>query len=189
MELSELRLIELVAEGSETAFERFYKTYFESLHAYAFVMLQDDIMAEEIVQQMFYKIWEKRAQLKVHTSAKAFLYKSVYFECLNYLKHEKYKTAHQNHVLYAGQPNSESAAMRIELGELEARLQNAMNELPEQCRAIFYMSRFDELKYKEIALQLGLSIKTVEAQMSKALRVLRKKLADFLPLLLWLLFK
>ena len=191
MELSELHLVGLVTEGSEMAFEKFFKTYFKSLHAYAFVMLQDEIMAEEIVQQVFFKIWEKKEQFRVHTSVKAFLYRLVRNECLNYLKHQKHKATHQNYVLYANrnQVSNESAAMRVELNELETRLRKALNELPEQCRAIFYMSRFDELKYREIALQLGLSIKTVEAQMGKALRVLRKKLVDFLPLLIWLLFK
>jgi RNA polymerase sigma-70 factor (ECF subfamily) len=191
VELSELHLIDLVTEGSEMAFEKFFKTYFKSLHAYALVVLQDEIMAEEIVQQVFYKIWEKKERFRVHTSVKAFLYKSVYNECLNYLQHQKYKAGHQNYVLYAnkGQVSNENAAMRVELNELEAHLKKAMNELPEQCRTIFYMSRFDELKYREIASQMGLSIKTVEAQMGKALKVLRKKLVDFLPVLLWLLFK
>ena len=190
MELSEQHLVGLVTEGSEMAFERFFKTYFKSLHAYAFVMLQDEIMAEEIVQQVFYKIWERKENFKVHTSVKAFLYKSVYNECLNYLKHQKHKVDHQNHVLYANRSgvSDESAAFRVELGELETSLHKAMNELPEQCRTIFYMSRFDELKYREIATQLGLSIKTVEAQMGKALKAMRKKLADFLPILIWLLF-
>ncbi|HTD39113.1 MAG TPA: RNA polymerase sigma-70 factor [Mucilaginibacter sp.] len=191
MELSELRLIDLAAEGSEMAFEKFFKTYFKSLHAYALVMLQDEIMAEEIVQQVFYRIWERKEQFRVHTSVKAFLYKAVYNECLNYLKHQKHKANHQNHVWYANRNSisNENAAMRVELSELETRLQKAMNELPEQCRTIFYMSRFDELKYREIANQMGLSIKTVEAQMGKALKALRKKLVDFLPILIWLIFK
>jgi RNA polymerase sigma-70 factor (ECF subfamily) len=138
-----------------------------------------------------YKIWERKEQFWGHTSVKAFLYKSVHNDCLNYLKHQKHKANHQNYVLYANrnQVSSEGAAMRVELNELETRLQKAMNELPEQCRTIFYMSRFDELKYREIASQMGLSVKTVEAQMGKALKVLRKKLVDFLPILIWLIFK
>jgi len=191
VELGELHLIEQVTEGNEMAFERFFKTYFKSLYAYAFTMLHDEIMSEEIVQQVFYKIWEKKEQFSVHTSVKAFLYKAVYNECMNYIKHQKHKADHQNHVVYIN-PNSvsdENATMRVELSELETQLQKALSELPEQCRTIFYMSRFDELKYREIASQMGLSIKTVEAQMSKALKVLRKKLVDFLPLLLWLLLK
>jgi len=191
VDLAELRLVEQVAKGSEPAFERFFKTWFKSLYAYAFTMLQDEIMAEEMVQQVFYKIWEKKEQFAVHTSVKAFLYKAVYNECLNYLKHQKHKANHKDHVVYINrnQVSDENAAMRVELNELQSHLQAALSELPEQCRTIFYMSRFDELKYREIAERMGLSIKTVEAQMGKALKILRKKLVDFLPLLIWLILK
>jgi RNA polymerase sigma-70 factor, ECF subfamily len=191
VDLAELRLVEQVAEGSEMAFERFFKTYFKSLYAYAFTVLQDEIMAEEMVQQVFYKIWEKKEQFGVHTSVKAFLYKAVYNECLNYLKHQKHKANHQNYVVYVNrnQVSDENTAMRVELSELQSRLQTALSELPEQCRTIFYMSRFDELKYREIAERMGLSVKTIEAQMGKALKILREKLIDFLPLLIWLILK
>ena len=81
-----------------------------------------------------------------------------------------------------------NAAEKLRLKELEQRLEKALNELPEQCRTIFQMSRFEELKYAEIAGRLGLSVKTVENQMGKALKLLRTKLADFLPALLMLLF-
>jgi RNA polymerase sigma-70 factor (ECF subfamily) len=80
----------------------------------------------------------------------------------------------------------ENTSDKLVLGELQDRLQVAINELPEQCRTIFQMSRFEELKYREIAGELGLSIKTVENQMGKALRILREKLVDFLPVLLLL---
>jgi RNA polymerase sigma-70 factor (ECF subfamily) len=189
VDLAELRLIEQVAAGSEMAFERFFKTYFKCLYAYAFTLLQDEIMAEEVVQQVFYKLWEKKERLTITSSVKAYLYKAVYHECMNYLKHQKHKARHQNDVLYSNPVSKDNPVMRVELSELETRLQIALRELPEQCRNIFQMSRFDELKYREIAEQLGLSIKTVEAQMGKALKVLRKKLVDFLPLLLWLLLK
>jgi RNA polymerase sigma-70 factor (ECF subfamily) len=73
-----------------------------------------------------------------------------------------------------------NASDKVEAGELEARFQRALDELPKQCRAIFQLSRFSELKYREIAEQLGISVKTVEAQMGKALKLLRRQLADFL---------
>ena len=74
----------------------------------------------------------------------------------------------------------ENASDKVQLSQLEGRLQQVLDELPDQCRAIFQLSRFGELKYREIAEQLGISVKTVEAQMSKALKLLRLKLADFL---------
>jgi RNA polymerase sigma-70 factor (ECF subfamily) len=188
VEQDELELIDQVTKGSKTAFERFFKTYYAGLHAYAYVMLRDEVMAEEVVQQVFYKLWEKREQLNIHTSIKAFLYRSVYNECLNFLKHQKHMKMHEDHQLYvAAYSHQERADDRVALTELQARLQTAMNALPEQCRNIFYMNRIEELKYREIADQLGLSIKTVEAQISKALRILRTKLADLLPVITALL--
>ncbi len=94
--LAELCLVEELTEGSEPAVESFFKTFFKSLYAYAFTMLRDDIMAEEAVQQVFYKIWEKKERLSVDTSVKAFLYRSVYNECMNYLKHQKHRSAHED---------------------------------------------------------------------------------------------
>jgi len=186
---AELRLIEEIAEGNQQAFERFFKTYFKSLHRYAFTMLQDEAMAEEAVQDVFYKLWARHELLAVHTSVKAFLYKSVYHQCLNQMKQQKRKTENEEELQYLSRKrqSDDDAATRVQVSELQLQLQLAMNALPEQCRTIFYMSRFDELKYREIAERMDLSIKTVEAQMTKALKILREKLVDFLPLLLWVL--
>lgn len=170
------------------AFEHLFKAHFKALHAYASTMLRDEDAAEEIVQNMFMKFWEKRELLSIQTSIKAYLYKCVYNDCLNMLKHEKTKLKYQNHALYTLQGQSNKASNRLELRELETRLAMALNDLPQQCRTIFQMSRFEELKYREIAEQLGLSIKTVENQMGKALKIMRLKLVDFLPLLIFYLF-
>lgn len=168
----------------DATFEQMFKTHYKALHAYANVMLKDDDLAEEIVQSMFLKFWEKRELLNIQSSLKAYLYKCVYHDCLNHLKHEKIKFKHQEFTQHTMDTYHESASAKAELTELEVNLGKALNELPEQCRTIFQMSRFEELKYREIADQLGLSIKTVENQMGKALRVLRLKLADFLTLIL-----
>lgn len=166
------------------AFEKLFKDHFRALHAYAHVILKDEDDAEEIVQNMFLKLWEKRDSLQVQTSAKAYLYKCVYNDSLNYLKHQKIKTKYQDYAAYTMNDQHLAASSKIEMTELEYKLSLALNELPEQCRTIFQMSRFEELKYKEIAARLGLSIKTIENQMGKALRILRLELADFLSLLL-----
>jgi len=183
---SEADLFLLVSTGNKAAFERFFKTYYQSLLRYAYVLLRDEVMAEEMVQQVFYKLWEKRTKLEIRTSVKAFLYKAVYHECLNYLKHEKHKRAYEQYCLAMKEEEKTSDPMA--LTELQTRLHKAISELPEQCRNIFYLNRIEELKYREIAEELYLSIKTVEAQISKALKILRKKLSDYLPLLTSLFF-
>ncbi len=166
-------------------FEEVFKAHFKSLHSYAYTIVRDDIIAEEIVQNVFAKLWEKRNDLQITHSIKAYLYRSVYHEGLNYLRHQKIKMAYESHASYhMKESNNTSSSGELMLKELEQKLEKALNELPQQCRTIFQMSRFDELKYREIAEQLGISIKTVENQMGKALKIMRTQLVDYLPILL-----
>jgi len=181
--LSEIQHISATVYNDEL-FEQLFKAHYKALHAYATTILKDIDIAEEVVQNLFLKFWEKRELLSIATSIKAYLYKCVYNDSLNYLKHENVKLKHQNFTVYTMDTSSEPASAKAELTELETKLRAALNELPEQCRTIFQLSRFEELKYKEIAEQLGLSIKTVENQMGKALKILRIKLVDFLILVL-----
>ena len=168
-------------QTDEKAFEDVFKTHFKALHSYAYTILKDDVLAEEMVQNVFFKLWEKKEQLEIQSSLKAYLYKAVYHESLNYLKHQKVKSVHQAYAMHLTPHTGNHAEKKLLQGELEKKLQMAINELPEQCRTIFQLSRFEELKYREIADTLGLSIKTVENQMGKALKILRLKLVEFLP--------
>lgn len=172
-------------QSNEMEFERLFKDHFKSLYAYAFTILKDEMAAEEIVQNVFYKIWEKNKQPEIQTSPKAYLYKAVYHDSLNYLKHLKVRAQHKSHVMHhQKEEEGAPASGKLMLKELEEKLRDAMNSLPEQCRTIFQMSRYDGLKYQEIASQLNISVKTVENQMGKALKLLRVKLIDFLPLII-----
>ena len=171
----------------DTELDNLYLSYYSALKRYAFTMLDDQPAAEEMVQQVFFKILERKNPIIIHTSIKAYLYKSVNNECLNYIKHQKVRKGFENHSNQIMKEQSESPAANLQLKELEQQIRKAINELPEQCRTIFQLSRFEELKYTEIAAQMGLSIKTVETQMSRALKKLRVQLADYLPLLIWLL--
>jgi RNA polymerase sigma-70 factor (ECF subfamily) len=133
---------------------------------------------------VFFKVWEKRELLEIETSPKAYLYKAVYHDCLNYLKHKKVKSAHAMHVVRHSSNKVENTSGKVLMRELKEKIQAAMNELPEQCRTIFQMSRFEGMKYQEIADEMGLSVKTVENQMGKALKLMRIKLVEFLPLVI-----
>ena len=174
----------------EQAFEVVFKSHFKALHAYAQAIVKDSVEAEEIVQTVFLKLWEKRENLKITISLKAYLYKAVYHGSINHLKHEKVRMKHSEQHLYTSRQDApvESMAFREERDEqLSHRLKHALNQLPEKCRLVFYLSRFEELKYQEIANRLGISVKTVEAHMGKALKTLRMQLAEFMPVLLMLL--
>jgi RNA polymerase sigma-70 factor (ECF subfamily) len=163
-----------------------FKTHFKGLHSYSCAIIKDEVMAEEMVQNVFYKLWKNKDTVSVNESMAAYLYRSVYHESLNYLKHLKVRLAYQAHAARA-MDTINNAADKLKLKELEVKLEQALKELPEQCRTIFQMSRFEELKYMEIAGKLGISVKTVENQMGKALKLLRLKLVDFLPMLIMLL--
>lgn len=187
MEVNDTALVAQLAKRNEAAFEQVFKTHFKNLHAYACSILKDDAAAEEAVQNVFFKLWDRSDNLTISGSLAAYLYRAVNNESLNQLKHQKVRANHALHVAYIAPTHRETPSKTLQAKELESRLHKAMNELPEQCRTIFQMSRFEELRYREIADRLGLSVKTVEAQMGKALRVLREKLADLLPLIIWLL--
>ena len=181
MEWNESVRDERIIAGNEKVFEEVFKTHFKNLHAYACTILKDGSDAEEMVQQVFYKIWEKKINLDIHTSIKAYLYRSVHNECMNHIKHQKVKTVHQQHAMRQDKQEVDPA-QQLTGNELEKKIIDALNELPEQCRTVFQMSRFESLKYQEIAFQLGISVKTVEAQMGKALKRLRVSLVEYLPI-------
>lgn len=165
----------------EAGFEALFKDHFKGLHAYAITIVKDEAVAEDIVQQTFFRLWEKRDTMNEINSLTAYLYRSVHNESLNYLRHVKVKSAYRQFTVQQMNDKEHTAAQRVGLKELEQRLDKALKELPEQCRTIFQMSRFEELKYREIADRLGLSVKTIENQMGKALKLLRAQLVDYLP--------
>jgi RNA polymerase sigma-70 factor, ECF subfamily len=171
-------------EGDVNAFEMFFKTYYQPLCNYAYTFIHDKDEAEEIVQSAFLSVWEKRKSLDIKTSLKSYLYTMVRNTSLNIIKHEKIKQKHVGEALALGDKSYESVAQAVATNELEERIQHAMEVLPEQCRLVFKLSRFEELKYSEIATQLNISIKTVENHMGKALKIMRDQLKDYLPILI-----
>lgn len=169
----------------EGAFEETFKSHFKALHAYACAILKDEDEAEEIVQNIFLKLWERRESIHIQTSLKAYLYQMVYRDSMNLIRHEKVKQKHQQITKY--QANNEQLHMdEGQDEELMRELKRALQTLPEKCRKVFLLSRYESLKYQEIAERLGVSVKTVETHMGKALKHLRVELADFLPILLFL---
>jgi len=184
MVLPDEQIAQLLAKRDEAAFEQVFKTHYRNLHAYAFTILKDEDEAEETVQQVFYKLWERSDNLNFSGSIAAYLYRAVHNESLNSIKHQKVKANYQLHVAYSMKNKSEQEQTKWTEKELEGQFRKALNKLPEQCRTVFQLSRFENLKYKEIAEKLDISIKTVENHMGKALKLLRTKLVDFIPLLI-----
>ncbi|WP_114937706.1 RNA polymerase sigma-70 factor [Mucilaginibacter endophyticus] len=186
LDLNNEQVIPLLLSGDEATFEKVYKHFIRPLHVYAISILRDEDTAKGMVQNVFMRLWERKERLNISGSIKAYLYGAVYNECLNNLRHQKVKINHQQHVVYMTKDKVDEGT-GMELLDLKEKLQQALNDLPEKCRTVFQLSRFEDLKYQEIADELGISIKTVENQMGKALKTLRFKLVDYLPLFIWVI--
>ena len=177
-------IVRSLKDRDEQVFGRLFKTYFKQLRNYAFSFVQDQSLAEDIVQTVFFKLWERSHVLNFSDSVAAYLYRAVCNESLNNLKHRKVRKVYHSWVNKNMHDRTDSAHRKLQLDELERQLRVAINDLPEQCRTIFQLSRFEQLRYREIGSRLGISVKTVENQMGKALKILRARLVEFLPLLI-----
>ncbi len=176
--------MEKIQSGNESAYEMIFRTFYQPLCRYAYSFLEDREEAEEVVQSAFITVWEKRKSIDIQTSLKSYLYRMVRNGCLNVIKHEKVKQQHVAHEMAVTEVSYESVSQKVYASELESKITEALKALPEQCRLVFQLSRFEELKYQEIADQLQISVKTVENHMGKALRIMREQLKEYLPLFL-----
>lgn len=174
----------------EAAFEVFFRNHFKELCGYCQFKFDFDLeAAKDIVHSGFIRLWENRQSISPELSVKAYLYKIVSNLCLDMLKGDRVK---RRHIQYLSKHTPESAMEddhhNIDFRQLEDVISKAVEELPEQMRKIFELSRYEELTYAEIAGQLHISVKTVETQMSRALAKLRKKLAYYITFSVLLLF-
>lgn len=139
-------------------------------------------LSKEVVQVAFIKLWENRYSLTAGLTIKAYLYKIIDNNCIDVLKHEQVKKKYREFILDSNLNKTEGGFENITVKQLAADIHKAIEELPEQMRKIFELSRYEGLKYADIAEHLNISVKTVETQMSRALAKLRKRLAAYLPL-------
>jgi RNA polymerase sigma-70 factor (family 1) len=184
VQIAEQHIAETLLIPSEQAFEQLFRSYYPRLCAFALTLLRDKEEAEEIVQTMFCRLWEQRESIDITISVQAYLFRAVRNASLNQIKKTQIRDAYKVMNLDTINSNPEFQPDRITQSELSKRLEKAISGLPEQCRLIFKMSRFEELKYREIAENLGISIKTVENQMGKALKILRGEMSDFITILI-----
>jgi RNA polymerase sigma-70 factor, ECF subfamily len=183
---ADTNLFDQVRNGDKTAFERLFREYYSHLCAYANTFVKDLDIAQDLVQEFLFHVWKIKADLPKDIPVKAYLFKSVHNRCLNMIKHEQVKEKYQVHVLHE---NSETLYEENEDGHeaLHQKIRESIDKLPPERKKVFIMHRYDELKYKEIAEKLNISVKTVENQIGKALAFLRDELKDHLPLILLLL--
>ena len=160
------------------AFELVFNQYFSVMVLYAARFVDTREEAEEITQDVFVKFWDKCDSLSPDSSIKSYLYRSVHNSCLNAIKHEKVKDAYKQYVAQFMESSSTIDAEGMNSDELRERIYSEIDKLPPRCSEIFKLSRFEGLKYQEIADHLDISVKTVEVQMGKALKILRETLND-----------
>lgn len=166
-------LISGVQEGSEEAFTRLYQLYVDELYQYANNVLKDATAAEDIVQELFISLWNSKDQLRIHTSLRAYLYTANRYLILRAIRKRK-KEAQFFEQLEQKIRGSADIENHIYGKELDQRVASLTAQLPEKCRTIYLLSREHQLSNKEIADKLGISVKTVENQMTIALKKLRK---------------
>ena len=184
IQIPDSEILLAIRQGNERVYETVFRKHYQALCNYACGILKDMDDAEEVVQSIFLKLWEQREGIEINVSLKAYLYRAVHNTCLNRLKHLKIQETYRQYVGDYLEDTFDSATDIMDKNELENRISEALEKLPEQCRLIFKMSRFEELKYQEIANKLGLSIKTIENQIGKALRIMRTELSDYLAVVL-----
>ncbi len=173
--------------GSELAFTTLFNHYNLNLCSYAFRILNNNEEAREIVHITFCRIWDRRKSLEIKESLESYLYKSVYNNCISLLRkkkqHAMYVELGMADIYFNRIIQNPHAEMKLIDSEYRKYILSAINELPERCREIFIKCKIEGKTYPEVAKMLGISVKTVETQMSNALKKLRKNL-DWLLILL-----
>ncbi len=170
-------LVEAVKASDHLAFKTLYYRYFEALFRFLWRQTNNEELAKDLLQELFGRVWKNRAHLDPQQPIKSYLYRIGH----NLVIDHRRQNAHPVDSLEA-HPEIEPAYSADEPFELQDKIQAAINALPEPVRLVFAMNRFDGVKYAEIAKVLNVSVKTVEARMSKALAMLRERLAPFLTI-------
>jgi RNA polymerase sigma-70 factor, ECF subfamily len=172
------KIIGRIRQGDIGQFESLFRSSYSSLVRYAKTLIKDHDTSEEIVQDLFFRLWKDRERLNIESSLNGYLYRSVHNRCLHYIKHNIVVERHAEEMSYREPELQENPAEILQYKELQAKIARILERLPERCRQIFYMSRFEGLKYSEIAEKLSVSVKTVESNMGKALKEFRKELTE-----------
>jgi RNA polymerase sigma-70 factor (ECF subfamily) len=178
--IDERELLARLRGGDSTAFDAIFRANYSVLVRVAESMLHDRAAAEEIAQDVMLELWRRREHLDVTESVRGYMLQATRNRSLNYLRHRAIERRSEPHLAENATrvPLADAATREA---EVEAAIRSAVAELPDRCRAVFELSRVEGLKYTEIADRLGISVKTVEVQMGKALRLLRERLEPWLP--------
>ncbi|UCH10721.1 MAG: RNA polymerase sigma-70 factor [Fidelibacterota bacterium] len=172
----ESRWAERIRAGDARAFEQLFFAYCQSLTSFALRFVQDQDLAEDVVQDVFLRVWTQRSQLDPDRNIKTYLYTATRNQALNVLRHSRVKRQSTEELARLDSKVT-TPENQLEQQQVSREVHRAISQLPDRCRTIFTMSRFDRLTYAEIAEILHISVKTVETQMGRALKALRLSLS------------
>ena len=179
--MDEIHLLERIRAGDSDAFDAVFRANYAALVGSAERILGRRDVAEEIVQDVMLELWRRRETLAVEDSLRGYLFRATRNRSLNHLRHGAIEKRAEPELAANRAESGSSAHAALVEEEIEVAVKRAVADLPARCREVFELSRVHGLRYSEIATTLGISVKTVEAQMGKALRILRERLAQWLP--------
>ncbi len=180
MNLTDLYIQKKIQGGDIREFERLFNKYYGPLCHHADKLLNDMDTAEDLVQEFFYNFWKNRESFSPKLSLNAYLYHSIRNNALHYLQHLAVRKSYAEHIFNESQDTMPAHVQTdVEMNDLGNLINATFRKMPERCSRIFRMNRFEGMKYREIALILSISVKTVEADMGKALQLFRKTLKEY----------
>jgi RNA polymerase sigma-70 factor (ECF subfamily) len=178
--MDERALLDRLKTGDQAAFDAIFRAHYAHLVTFGQGLLRDRSAAEDIAQEVLLELWRRREGIAIHESLRAYLLRAVRNRSLNQIRHANVERRAEPQLM-GEESISAAGASQIVAGELRTALTAAVAELSPACREVFELSRGQGLRYAEIASTLGISVKTVESQMGKALRHLRLRLAAWMP--------
>lgn len=179
MKINDRNILKQLRKGDIKSFESLFHQFHQGMLLYAISLLKNEVVAEEIIQDVFYNIWKNRGEFNLKNNWQSYLYKSVYNNAMMYIrKHNKEILLGDNSLLNIVS-ETDDPSKEIEYKGLKKDVEITLKKLPEKTQNIFRMSRFEGMKYQEIANKLEISIKTVEANMGKALKAFRISLRNY----------
>jgi RNA polymerase sigma-70 factor, ECF subfamily len=191
-----LEIFKRIVNNDVQAYEVLFKEYYKFLCSYAFGLTKERYIAEEIVEDFFVDLWNNRQKMQITTSVRSYFVGSIHNRCLNYLQREKPKFLSSQDISRLIDQEGTTGGRLITpevpsllANELENAVAKAIEKLPQSCKEIFLLSRYQQLSYEEIAKKQDVSLNTVKTQIKIALRKLRECLKDYLAVLLVFILK
>jgi len=172
--------IKALKSGDRKAFSNLFENFYQALCRYSFSIIRETVDAEDVVQKIFFKLWDQHSELEIQSSIKSYLYRMVHNESINFIQQKTNRSVKNYEIVSSTDANTDDVNEQMAASDLQQAINKALENLPPQCRKAFELSRMEQKSYAEIAQNMNISTNTVENQISKSLRLLRIALKDYL---------